>query len=237
MEVRRHIARAASGSVIETRPGYRTAIGVLGVALPLWLIFGGMLRGVDVQPSISAYYHQPKMRDWFVGILWVIGVFLFFYQYHPPDETRAPSKVRAIRIGKADAWLGKLAGLGAVFVAMFPTNPPPLSPAQAPVIGWIHGGAAAMLFLCLSLFPLLLFSQSPTKAGRYLKIGWAMLLILAATALNQLLFSDLRLTVLGFELLLIFETALILLFGAGWFLKGLELRKKEQEEPRRRPAA
>ncbi len=62
-----------AGSVLEPYPKYRTAFGVLGVAVPPALLLWAMDQGV--QNSLSAYYYT-KGRDWFVGTLWVVGVFL-----------------------------------------------------------------------------------------------------------------------------------------------------------------
>ena len=51
----------------------RKAIGVLGVALPFLLWFGGLAARVALQPSISRYYHT-QMHDTFVGVLCAIGL-------------------------------------------------------------------------------------------------------------------------------------------------------------------
>jgi hypothetical protein len=220
------LKRAAAGSVLETQPHYRTAIGVLGVLLPPILVVGGLLRGVAVQGSISAYYHHNAMRDWFVGILWVIGVFLFFYQYAPRDIDSARSSIKAVRIGTFDAWLGKAAGVAALIVAMFPTTPPPESPVQPPTIGMIHGAAAALLFVCLSLFPLLLFSQSRDWARTYVMYGALMLGVVALIVAYQFAPEDWRLAIADLRPLLVLEWALIWLFGASWFHKGRELAAK-----------
>ena len=134
------------GSVLEPYPEYRMAIGVLGVMLPPLVVFGNWRWGV--QNSISAYYYTPG-RDWFVGILWVIGVFLFFYKYSPQDGGRAKSN-RPIQSGSADAWLGKIAGIAAVLVALFPTYPS-VGSSQPPIIGKMHGFAAFVLFAALDL--------------------------------------------------------------------------------------
>ena len=190
------LKRAAGSSILETHPHYRTAIGVLGVALPALLIgasLAGVLETRDFQNSISAYYwadrckdcHRYVTRDWFVGILFVIGVFLFFYQYtprHGGDEAR--STVTAVRKGWADAWLGKIAGLSAVLVAVLPTTPPS-STIQPAVIGYLHGTAAGALFICLALFPLLLFSQSRKRARVYRAYGWAMIVGLLLVVAHQ----------------------------------------------------
>jgi hypothetical protein len=156
----------------------------------------------------------------------VIGVFLFFYQYHPRDTDRARSTIRAVRLGTADAWLGKLAGVSAVIVAMLPTTPPPDSPAQPPTIGMIHGAAAALLFLCLALFPLLLFSQSRAHARTYRIYGWSMLGVLLLIVAYQFAPESARLVIASLRPVLVLEWALIWLFGASWFHKGRELAGK-----------
>lgn len=53
-------------SVLEPNPGYRLAIGILGVALPPVLVLG---QGADsVQGSISAYYYTGGRKS--RGPLW-----------------------------------------------------------------------------------------------------------------------------------------------------------------------
>ena len=231
------IRRFAAKSVIqEVSPHYRTAIGVLGISLAPTLLLIGGIRDVTWQGSISAYYHTT-MRDVFVGILWVIGVFLFFYTYHPLDRKNARSETPAVKSGEVDAWLGKAAGLSAVIVSLFPTTPPPHSPVQPPTIGMIHGIAAAVLFLCLSAFPLKLFSQSRGHEGKYRSIGFAMLGVLAMLAIYQFSPSTLREAVAWLRPVFWLETVLILLFGWGWLAKGRELAKHDQEKPGRRSAA
>src|SRR5215217_7334415 len=101
--LRHRLQRAAAGSILETQPGYRTAIGVLGVTMPIILIAAswlGFLRTRQLENSISAYY-WTGIGDWFVGTLFVIGVFLFFYRYSPLEEdaSRSRSKFEAVRVG------------------------------------------------------------------------------------------------------------------------------------------
>lgn len=215
----RHLTRAANGSILETTAGYRTAIGVLGLAMPI-LMIGASLFGVLTPPgferSISAYYHT-NMRNFFVGILWVIGVFLFFYNY-TPGTVGAKSSVKAVQTGHADAWLGKAAGVTALVVAMFPTN----HAGSRSVIGDIHVGAAFALFFCLALFPLKLFSESRAQPGLYKFIGWSMMGVLVLTLIWHLLNPETK-------PLLVFETILIGLFSWSWFAKGREQAKAPPE--------
>lgn len=223
------LRRAADGSVLETLPHYRTAIGVLGVTLPPILIVASLLRNQAVESSISAYYYTP-MRDWFVGTLWVIGVFLFFYRYRPQDPAAARSNWEPVRRGVADSWLGKISGLCAVLVALLPTTSPPGPIAQPPTIGMLHGIAAATLFVSLALFPLLLFSQSRKRGHVYRRYGWAMIILLLLVVAYAFGPEGVRMATAPWRPVLVLETLLIMVFGVSWFEKGRELAAARREE-------
>jgi hypothetical protein len=207
-----------AGSVLEPTPNYRTAIGIVGVALPPSLLLWGMDEGV--QSSLSAYYYTAG-RDWFVGTLWVLGVFLIFYRYRPQAPGRAKSHRPAIQSGKADAYLGKFSGVAAVLVSLLPTTPP-AGLTQPPIIGVAHGVAAFVTFAALSLFPLLLFSQSSKKAGLYKVCGWAMLLCLALIGAFAVSPEAIRKALAPWRPVLLLEWGLVWIFGYSWFQKGLE---------------
>lgn len=224
------LRRAAQGSVLETHPHYRTAIGVLGMALPPVLVLGGLVLAARVESSISAYYYT-RMGDWFVGTLWVIGVFLFFYRYRPHRPGEAdPSEPEPVRTGAADAWLGKVAGLCAVVVALVPTNPPPEAKDAPVTIGALHGAAAAILFICLALFPLLLFSQSKSRRREYRGYGWAMLTLVVLVVIYTFLPEDVRKSAAPWRPILVLEMLLIEVFGLSWLAKGRELAAHERSD-------
>ena len=223
------LRRVAEGSVLETHPHYRTAIGVLGVTLPPILIVVWLLLASKVEGSISAYYYT-EMRDWFVGTLWVIGVFLFFYRYRPRQPDQARSSWNSVQTGAADSWLGKVAGLCAVVVALVPTTPPPESKDLPLTIGTPHGVAAAILFLCLALFPLLLFSQSRKRRDRYRRYGWTMIMLLVLTVAYAFAPTEFKASLAALRPILVLETLLILVFGVSWFEKGRELAASSKEE-------
>jgi hypothetical protein len=173
-----------------------------------------------VQNSISAYYYTAG-RDWFVGTLCVIGVFLIFYHYRPQHSELAKSLRPAIRSGRADAYLGKCAGTAAVLVALLPTTPP-AGLTQPPIIGAAHGAAALVTFASLSLFPLLLFSQSIEKAGLYRLCGWLMLACLALIGVYALSPEAVRNALAPWRPVLLLEWVLVWIFGYSWFEKGRE---------------
>lgn len=221
---------AAKGSILETHPHYRTAIGILGALLPIMVY----LWSQEPLNSISAYYHSTardrfvSARDWFVGTLWVLGVFLFFYRYRPRQEDAPRSQRESIRTGAADGWLGKIAGVSAVLVAVLPTTPPDESPSQPPEIGMAHGISSAILFICLSLFPLVLFSQSRKRANLYRFIGWTMLVLMLLVVAYAFAPESIRVAIARWRPVLVLETLLIWAFGFSWFAKGRELAADEK---------
>ena len=89
------------------------AIVALGVAFPVILYIVGKLQGVNLQNSMSAYFHatdgsgsDPLMRVWFVGFLFAIGICLIIYKGFSWKEN----------------WLLNAAGFAAIMVAIFPTT-------------------------------------------------------------------------------------------------------------------
>jgi hypothetical protein len=98
-------------------------IGVIGVLLPIVLVGGNrvVFGQSNLLPSLSGYYHSG-MRNWFVGSLWAIGSGLLVYL--------------AARRNLADSVISFVAGLLAVGVALFPTNPPTPSRRSSPSFTW-----------------------------------------------------------------------------------------------------
>ncbi|MEO0699059.1 MAG: hypothetical protein AAFY81_04990, partial [Pseudomonadota bacterium] len=52
-------------------------IGALALLIPILL---PLIGGYEGHYSISYFYHVPKARNWFVGLLWAVGVFLILFQ-------------------------------------------------------------------------------------------------------------------------------------------------------------
>jgi hypothetical protein len=100
----------------------RFCVGVLGIALPLVLIFvDGLVFDEHPFPrnSLSAYYYSGT-RDLFVGTLLATAIFLITYK---------------ISERGLDGTFSTVAGLAAVFIALCPMKPPShdvmLTPLQA----------------------------------------------------------------------------------------------------------
>jgi len=119
----------------------RVGMAVLAFFLPIGLITGVMFSSsVDMQGSISAFYHTP-MRNLFVGVLVAVGVFLYLYKGFSVEENLVLN----------------VAGILSIGVAFLPTSVPseinaqasrflPLDPFTSPML---HGICAVSLFLAI----------------------------------------------------------------------------------------
>lgn len=121
----------------------RRGLAVITLAFPIVLWLGA--GPGDLQGSLSAYYHFARvgigggsafgagtMRDVFVGVLWTIGSFLFFYRGYSRPEN----------------WMLNLAGAAAVAVSLSPMDWPTGSPLS--LHGRIHAAAAVVFFLAIA---------------------------------------------------------------------------------------
>jgi hypothetical protein len=225
-------AAAVKKSVLQPNTRYRTAIGVLGFLLPIVVVLWPW-PFETLQPSISAYYYTGG-RNWFVGTLWVLALFLFFYQYEPRRLGSPRSRSRMIETGSADTLLGMVAGASAFAVAMFPTEAPCPNAQPAPCPGaaqaaiqpgMAHGLSAALLFFSLALFPLKLFSQTADekRARMFRFCGVLMLVLLLSIGVYVgCIPDDWRLPLDRLRPVYFAEAALVFVFAYTWFKKGQE---------------
>lgn len=123
----------------------RRIVGVLGLGLPFYLAIASFVcsDATALEDTISDYY-SSAMQNEFVGILCVIGAFLFVYRgYDAWDD-----------------WMGHLAGLSAVGVALFPVT------SCNGAIRTMHYLCALVLFLTLAGFSRYLFTKSRNQIER-----------------------------------------------------------------------
>lgn len=196
----------------------RNAIGILGILLPLVLVFGSFLFGhvKEILPSISNYYHT-NMRDFFVGLLCAVALFLFAYKGYD----------------KRDNITGNLGCIFALGVAFFPTSTGDTLSTRPPVIGILHLAFATLFFLVLIYFSLVLFTKTGKKVmtrrkrieNRVFRLcGYIML---ACILLIALYFSVLENVIPGLaycDPVFWLESFCLLAFGISWLTKGKLLR-------------
>ncbi len=198
----------------------RKAVGCLGMGLPFILaIGGGLLFGLQIQPSVSDYYYTG-MRDVFVGVLFAMGVFLFSYKGY----------------GKKDNLAANVAAICVIGTALFPTTPQ--NPSElAATIGKLHVFFASAYFITLAYFSLVLFTKSdPTKPPTPRKLqrntvyrvsGYVILLSIALIVLLKLLPIDFKNSIQTFDPVFWLESVMVIAFGISWYVKGEGILKDE----------
>jgi len=203
----------------------RRILGILGLALPVVLVLWGFaLYGwsLELQDSISDYY-SLRTRDAFVGILFVIGLFLCAYRgYERRDDVA-----------------GYLACVFALGVAFFPNS----GESWERIVHFSIG-----LFLVLSFFSLILFTKTkegespwwsrilsafrfgPAKLGDtrtrqkvwrnrvYVACGLAMLAFMVLIGLYYWLWEDTAVS--NIKPVFWLESLMIWAFGISWLVKG-----------------
>jgi hypothetical protein len=201
----------------------RIVVGAVGFLLPLWVVLVDRFGFSDppVRGSLSAYYYTGS-RDYFVGLLCIIGVFLVAY------------KVSEVGL---DNTLSFVAGLAAFCVAWFPTdrpkpNPPQLTLLQAKVgeshVMFVHYGSAILLLFLLGLMSIVFGTREGRRApqpGKRSPSFWRTYhytcgVLIFAAMVGILIFWK------GFHwdhAMLIGEWISVWAFAASWLMKGLEL--------------
>lgn len=203
---------APNDSLVVSYLTLRKAIGIVGIALPFVLALGNVLAGgAGIVSSVSGYY-WTAMRDVLVGSLCAIGVFLLSYRGYE----------------KTDDVAGDLACVLALGVALCPTAPPAGATAAQLLVGKLHFGFAAGLFLVLAFFSLVLFRKTdpsapptPRKLQRnvvYTVCGYVILACIALAA-GVSLFAD-DSPVKRLRPVFWLEATAIVAFGVSWLTKG-----------------
>ena len=192
-------------------------IGILGMALPVILVVGGLFYpGHAVQHSVSHYYHTD-LRDVLVGTLASASIlFMTYAGYGIIDDILT--------------WAIGVAGFG---VILFPCPTFPEMPQAAvgifrlaqEVSGPIHFGCAGAFFFLLALNSIFLFTLSDKKtvgdAKRarnivYIVCGAVILACLAALLILSLTANDFF---ASSSIALVFEGIMLLAFGFAWLVK------------------
>lgn len=206
----------------------RTALGILGMSLPIVLVLGGILDQprMDVatgriEPTISDFYHTTY-RDIFVGTLCAIGVFLISYRGYRREKGDWID----------DDWLATTAGIGAFGVAFFPNEgggANVVSMTQR-LIGTdltpiLHYLSALVFFTSLAAFCFVKFARTCSMGRRkiYIACGWGIVAALILTAIavifKRFVGGAGKDIVLDYNLIFWFEALGIWAFGLSWLVK------------------
>ncbi|HOX91543.1 MAG TPA: hypothetical protein PLC54_01375 [Spirochaetales bacterium] len=214
--------KPGASPVVMSYDAMRTAIGILGMALPITLFVWSVLL-VDspfLLDSISSYYHT-NMRDLFVGILCAVALFLF--SYHGYDLL--------------DFIAFKVAALGALGVAFFPAfikspvNPYiHIAPQVSVYTNAMHYVCAGVFFVTIALVSMFLFTKSGgqpvigrkrTRNTVYVMCGVVILLCVAAMIVLDVM-PDAS-PVFAYDPVFWVETVALFAFAFSWLVKGSAL--------------
>jgi hypothetical protein len=206
------LAPAAKNPIVLSYLALRKAVGAVALGLPFVLaIPWWILRDHMIESSISGYYYTG-MRNLFVGSLCAIAMFMLCCRGYD--------------------WQDELAGIFsavcALGVAFFPTAPDYGATQRQHHIGFVHYTFAALLFLTLAYFCLVLFKMSAKntivtrkKVRRNLVYTVCGYVILASILLTVVLkFLDARYLFGHLGSVFCFETTALLAFGTAWLTKG-----------------
>jgi hypothetical protein len=218
----------------------RLGMGIIGLSLPMVLVFGGEVLGVSFAGSMSAYYHatpqcslpqcpaatkdslcqesgKGPMRNWFVGNLFFIGAAMFLMK----------------GFSRWEDWALNLAGLAAPCIALFPMEWPCRT--HGFTIHSLHFPSAIVFFVsagftcifCSEKTLRLIPHPSPTDKKRiaifrawYRVLGTGMVILPVLAWIFAYNSGH-----LGFWL----EMAGVSAFGGYWLVKTLELRWSQVE--------
>ena len=198
----------------------RKAVGVLGIVLPIILVFGNILATGEwkILNSISSYYHTI-MRNGFVGILCGVALFMFSYRGHKYIDNLA----------------GDLACIFALGIAFFPNN----TANPSDIINILHLISAILFFLVLIFFSLVLFTktdpdkemtaQKKNRNTIYYTCGFTMLGSILSIAIYMLWIKGKYPAIDSLSLVFWFETIALLAFGLSWLTKGQAILKDKEQ--------
>jgi hypothetical protein len=121
--------------VFSTYITLRYGMAFLAIGFPLLIYLIGKEHGLNLQNSLSAYYwasleHSPRVRDWFVGMLFAFAAFLYLYKGFTDSENWALNFAALFALGVA------------IIPMQWPENPNDHSFSA-------HGVCAVMLFVAL----------------------------------------------------------------------------------------
>ncbi|HEY5055575.1 MAG TPA: hypothetical protein VII58_05400 [Acidobacteriaceae bacterium] len=203
--------------VVLSYAALRRAVGIVAVVLPFAVAIPVLIATGHIETSISASY-DTFMRDFFVGSLCAIALFMFCCRGYD----------------RKDVIASHLASIFATGVAFLPC----IYARTAP----FHYLCAASLFFTLAYFCLVLFRKSSglktiQKVKRnqvYLACGEGILVSMFILAVLAILH---RLSVIPDDwhphTTIFFETTSLLCFGIAWLVKGETFLKDAPEEPAR----
>ena len=195
----------------------RSLIGILGILLPFICILGGWLFSKEsVQSSISLYYYT-NMRDFLVGLLFVVSLFLITYKGTMVIDNIVTTITGVVGMGVAifPCFTEQCCPHGVGIFQLYPVDS-----------NVIHLTCASTFFLLLALNSIFLFTREPENSRKenvtYITCGIVILVCLLGLVLSMAFLSPEQRA--SSRVILIFETIALLAFGISWLVKGQDIK-------------
>jgi len=207
-------------SLIVSYKALRRLIGIMGILLPIINILGGcLIAKLPIQQSISMYYYT-NMRDFFVGLMFVVSLFLITYKGYNTLDLITSIITGAAGLGVAifpcfsEMYIGQKVGIFQ------------LSPETSFIV---HLTCAALFFVLLAFTSVFLFTRkhkdsnlvTPQKKIRniiYVVCGILMLACVLGMLLSILILTKEQRY--DSKIILILESIALFSFGVSWLVKG-----------------
>lgn len=213
--------RKRNRSIIISYLSLRRLIGILGILLPFICVLGGLLfSDLPIRSSISSYYHT-NMRDFFVGLLAGVSLFLITYKGYERIDNIVTGIIGFTGLGVAIfPCLNSLASKE--LVGIFQINPI--------ISNKIHLVCAFTFFFLLAINSIFIFTLTKSKnipktrnkkIRNYIYIGCGIIILLSLAIL--LIRALVGVEVENDKTLLFLETIMLVAFGTSWLVKGKTL--------------
>lgn len=204
--------------LIEARTVQRM-IGTLSLLLPFILVFGHIANTypkIEILPTLSEYIYTP-MQPFFIGILFSIGTMFFAYKGYTKNHSIIPF---------SDSSLSNIMSISAIGIAVFPTRSC-LAPDANEILGIFHLLSAGILLLCMAIFCIFYFTQSPDPSminpGRnrfyricgYLIIAGLVMILAVGASSDKTCTGDIHSSPI-----LWLEWMMMSIFSIAWLIKG-----------------
>lgn len=214
------------GPILLTYFKVRQSLGYIAMGFPLLLLIGGYVTEGAVLPSISDYYFSA-MRDFVVGALVAIGIFLMAYNGQPNAAHN-----------RLDALTSFGAGAASIGLALFPNKPHTMgietffhAVMDDRISVSLHFLSSFVFLTTLTLFCLRIFSRAalPKEKHLYWLCGWTIVTagVVATTASFVRAFDlfEARHVVEDLNLIFWLEATGVWAFCIAWLIKGQAERR------------